>query len=63
MFTGHESLRLLPLGATSKIVLYHTNPYPVQKLQAEIEVVAEEITSDMLRDAFDNFVFCLQSVF
>jgi hypothetical protein len=35
---------------------YCTNQHTVQKLRAEIEAVAEEMTGDTLHDTGDNFV-------
>jgi hypothetical protein len=40
----------------------YTNPETVQDLQAEIEVVAKDITGDMLGDTVDSFVVRLQRV-
>jgi hypothetical protein len=42
--------------------MYHTNPHTLEQLQAEIEVVAEEITDNMSHDTVDNFEVCLQQV-
>jgi hypothetical protein len=42
--------------------VYRSNPHNVQKLQAEIEVVAEEIIDYKSRDTGDNFVVRTQRV-
>jgi hypothetical protein len=42
--------------------VYRTKPSHYSGLQEEIEVVADEMTGDMLRDRVDSFVVCLQRV-
>jgi hypothetical protein len=46
MFTGHESLRLLPLGLPERSCTTPTR-HAVQELQAEMEAVTEETTGDV----------------
>jgi hypothetical protein len=36
--------------------VYRTNPYTIQLIQMEIEVVVEQITGNMLRDTVGNSV-------
>jgi hypothetical protein len=45
-----------------KDCMYRTNPCTFQDLQAETEANGERMTSDKLRDIFDNFVVRLQRV-
>jgi hypothetical protein len=40
--------------------VYSTNAHTALEFQAEIEVAAEEITGDMLRDTSDNYVVRLR---
>jgi hypothetical protein len=56
MFTGHECLRLFPLGLLQRSCVLH-HPAHCSGLQAEIEPVAEEVTGDTLRDTVDNLWF------
>lgn len=58
----HTRIRHWFLWGYLKDHVHHTNPHSVEKLQVEIQSVAEGIIGGMLRDTADSFVVCLQWV-